>query len=953
MMEHRAAFIEKYFNPRILPWLIGIGGFVLCLLTLNYWISFQSLGTVAQVSGWLWRSEIGRPLALMVFAPFRLLPEAWIPLFLNLATAAGAALVLVQLARSALLLRYDVVLEGSLRKNKSAPLSFAGPSAWLPVVLATLTCGLQLGFWEHATSASGEMLSLLCFAFAFRCVLEFRLAPDEKWLLRGTIAYAAGLTDNWLMVGYLPVFIAAIIWVKSYGACLEPRFLGRLTLGALAGLSLYLVGPLVLTFTAPDRWDFWPALKSYLAAQKGALSILRSQPFRLLVLTAPLPFLLLAVRWKSHTGRLADDTRQGIIVAKASGHIIHALFLVISLWVALNPIFAPRQADLNLALLVYHYPWALVTGYCAGYLLLFRASRGSRRPARWAVVATTLLLVAVPVTLVWKNFSTIRLTNGGALREFARQLYDDLPAGNVTVLSDEPRPLLLLQAELAARDQSKNVMLVDTRALTWPEYHRQKAREYGARWPDVLPTNRLENLGPAKLLAFVSQVAAQETMVYLHPSSGLLFEDYDSEPHGWIQRLTAITPGPTNKLDRMPAANQERWQQRWTGQLEQRAAQFNDHWQHVGRWSPPEFLRLGSRPNDTAALLAAAYAKSLNHWGVQMARRGELATAAEWFRRAITFDPDNLPAHLNQEFLARRQKGDSQRLTLTWVKDTFPNLLAKFHAWPDVISRNGPVDEPTFLLQTGRMYLAAKNPRQALDAFARSAALAPNWPAPTLWQALSHNTLGNHAAALALIEHLAAAPELLQGPGLAQLLSVRALALRRLGQTNEANTFIERFTSVHQSETEVVVAAADLHAQANQFQAELKWRNILQQRDPDQVAWLVKKGFAELQLKQVEPAIATLTRALTLQPANDNARLFRAVAALQAGRLEAAKRDYQELLRYQDHSQSALFGLGAIAWRQHDTNAMIQHYQAFLSNSAAGSRQTAVATQRLKEWQDE
>jgi hypothetical protein len=77
------------------------------------------------------------------------------------------------------------------------------------------------------------------------------------------------------------------------------------------------------------------------------------------------------------------------------------------------------------------------------------------------------------------------------------------------------------------------------------------------------------------------------------------------------------------------------------------------------------------------------------------------------------------------------------------------------------------------------------------------------------------------------------------------------------------------------------------------------------------------------------------------------------VAALQAGRFEAAKRDYQELLHHQDHSQSALFGLGAIAWREHDTNAMVQHYQAFLSNSAAGSRQTAVATPRLKEWQDE
>lgn len=954
-MENRNVLIGKCFSPRGLPWLIGGGGLVVFLLTLCYWISLQSLGTVAQVAGWLWQAEIGRPLVMLVFAPFRLLPEAWVSVALNIVTAGCAALVLVQLARSALILRYDLAPDDPLRKSKSPPLTFTGPRAWLPVVLAALTCGFQLSFWEHATSASGEILSLLCFAFAFRCVLEFRLAPEEKWLRRGAFVYAVGLTDNWLMVGYLPLFIAAIIWVKGYGACLELRFLGRLSLAALVGLSLYLLGPLVLTLTAPDRWDFWPALKTYLAAQKSALLMLRSQPFRLLLLTAPLPFLLLAVRWKSHTVQLADDTHQGVFVTRTSGHFIHALFLVTSLWVALNPVFAPRQLELNLSLLPYYYPWALVTGYCAGYLLLFGMPRGSRRPARWPVIAAQLLLVAVPVTLVWKNFSAVRLTNGSALREFARQLYDDLPAGKVTVLSDEPRPLLLLRAELAARGRANDVMLVDTRALPAPEYHRRKRHEYGARWPDVLPVQRPENLEPTKLLSFVSQVAAHEAVVYLHPSSGLFFENYDAEPHGWIQRLTPLAAGTTDGSRGPANANQQLWQQRWRAQLEPRVAQFNEHRQHAAQWSRPALksLRLGSRANETVTLLAGVYSKSLNHWGVQMARSGQVAAATEWFQRAVAFDPENLTAHLNLEFVTRRQKGEPQRLTLEWVKDAFPKSLAKFQSWPEVIGRNGPVDEPTFLLQTGRMYLTANNPRQALDAFARSAGLAPEWAAPRLWQAVSLNVLGNFAAALALTDPLAAAPAALQGPGLAQLLSIRAQALRRLGQTNEATALIERFTFEHQSETEVVAAAADLHANAGQFQAELKWREILLQRDPDRVAWLVKKGYAELRLEQFGAAIVTLTRALTLKPADDSARLFRAVAALQAGQLEAAKRDYQELLRHKGQAQTALFGLGTIAWREQDTNAMIRHYQAFLSNSAAATPQTAVATQRLKEWQDE
>jgi tetratricopeptide (TPR) repeat protein len=263
------------------------------------------------------------------------------------------------------------------------------------------------------------------------------------------------------------------------------------------------------------------------------------------------------------------------------------------------------------------------------------------------------------------------------------------------------------------------------------------------------------------------------------------------------------------------------------------------------------------------------------------------------------------------------------------------------------------VDEPTFLLHTGRTYLNGGNPRQALDAFARSAELAPRWVAPKLWQAQSENLLGNFSAAVALTEDLSIVESHLKEAGLSQLLFVRAVALHRSGRTNEAGAYVERFATAHQQETAVISAAAALCANAGLFRAELKWREMLLQREPDRIDWLVKKGQAELRLDNYEAAMQTLTRAVTLAPANGNARLFRAIAALKAGRMEEARSDYRELLKQPDHSQSALFGLGGIAWRTHDTNAMIQYYQAFLSNSAAATPQAVVVTQRLKEWQDE
>jgi hypothetical protein len=55
------------------------------------------------------------------------------------------------------------------------------------------------------------------------------------------------------------------------------------------------------------------------------------------------------------------------------------------------------------------------------------------------------------------------------------------------------------------------------------------------------------------------------------------------------------------------------------------------------------------------------------------------------------------------------------------------------------------------------------------------------------------------------------------------------------------------------------------------------------------------------------------------------------------------------LLDKSDHLQNALFGLGAIAWRQRDTNAAIQFYQRYLSNGVQASAQFTVAAERLKQ----
>lgn len=920
------------------------------LATLSSWIALTSLDTTARLLGWWWRPELGRPLTLVMFAPLRVFPAAWFPVLANIVTAFGAALLLQQLARSVAILRQDIPPDGSLRNNRSAAL-FTGPMAWLPPMLAVLVCGLHLGFWEHATAASGEIWSLLCFAIGFRCVLEFRLELQDRWLFRGALAFALGMTDNWLMIGYLPAFVAAVIWVKGYGQCLDVRFLLRMSGMAVAGLSLYLLMPTVLCATAPEPSSFLSALKSELAAQKHALQIFRLPALRLLLLTAVLPFVLLAVKWRSHTVQLADDTQQGVFVSKYSGHFVHATMFLAALWLSLNTTLVPRQIEQRTPLLLYHYTWALVVGHCVGYLLLFGRATNGRRPAKWPAATAVVLLVLMPAVLLWKNFADLRLTNSGALRDFAGQICDDLPPGRVTALSDETLPLLLVHAELAARGRANEVMLIDTRSLAWPEYHRYLRRNYPTRWPAPNEVEQGEFIRPARLLANLKQIATSESVVYLQPSSGFFFEDFTATPRGWVQQLTLRPASVSQDL----AANEFRWQTRWTNQLARWVRRVEENRARTARWSAPPLssYKLSSPPNATAVLLAVAYSKVLDQWGVLAQRAGWQSESELWLERALKFDPDNLAARINLEFIARHRRGDPTRLSLAWLRETYPLLLARYDRWADVISRSGPVDEPTFLFHTGGMYLAAGNPQQAVEAFARSAALAPDWIGPKLAQAQCQNIIGNYAAALELTSATSIPADQLKGPSRARWLQTRATALWRTDQTNTALTFVNTIATEHRDEIPVLLAVADFLANVGHYSDELEWRTILLQCNPTQNDWVTKKGHAELRAGQLEAALATLTQALVLDRTNPNARLFRAVAALRAGKLAEAQQDYQQLLSSPSATPLALFGLGSVAWQAGNTNAMVQYYQAFLTNTATAAPQAALANQRLKDWQDE
>ena len=100
-------------------------------------------------------------------------------------------------------------------------------------MIAAAVCGFQLSFWENAMVASIEMLNLLLFAYVIRCLLEYRIDDRDSWLFRAALGFGAGMATNWAMIGFFPLFVAAVIWIKGKGI-FDGGFFGQMVIMGVA-----------------------------------------------------------------------------------------------------------------------------------------------------------------------------------------------------------------------------------------------------------------------------------------------------------------------------------------------------------------------------------------------------------------------------------------------------------------------------------------------------------------------------------------------------------------------------------------------------------------------------------------------------------------------------------------------------------------------------------------------
>ena len=967
MTMNQEATAGRSFVARTLPWLVAGAALAVYLLTLNHWISFQNMPEVAKASGLSWQSELFGPAYHAAIYPLHWLPTRWIPLGLNLFAAVCGALTVGLLARSVALLPQDRTHEQRERETSAASL-LTVPLAWLPPVLAALVCGLQLTFWEDSTNGTPEIFNLLLLAYVVRVLLEYRLDGRETWLLRAALVYGMSMTDDWLALGLFPAFLTAVIWLRGL-SFFNLQFLGRMILFGLLGLSLYLLLPLVANLSQYDPVTFWQALKIDLLAQKYMILVFPKKVLLLMSLTSLLPVLLISFRWASYFG---DNSKLGVALATGIFHLVHGFFLAVCLWVTLDPPFSPRNfvpktSGMNLPFLPFYYLSSLSIGYFGGYFLLVfrRVAARNRRPSkinvyldRFATGIVVALAVAVPAILIFKNFPQIRNMNGSLLRDFARLSVEGLPKSGA-LLADDPRHSFLIRSWLIKTGRDQDFVIADTYALASPGYSRYLRATYGEKWPVNPDAKRELAYDSAAIIDLMQQLAKRAELYYLHPSFGGYFEYFYLEPHGLVYRLRNYVPGmlvPPPLPPLVVAENEAFWARAESETLPailaftkprdpQRKLAWLDKFE--------EALHLSQDQCAEAVAAGALYSRPLTHWGKEIQKTGDLEKGAAHFALARDLNADNVVARINLLFNKTFRAGGQN--TVEMPKNVQDFFGEKDRTWEQVLGKYGPFEQPDLTYSQGFAFLQARFYRQAAEAFERVQAFAPDDLQSRLCLGQLNLLATKPDRTIQLLQVIHENPDRfkLSSSNRTDILCLEARAIYLKGEPDRAEALLESAAAAAPDDSYLLAKITGVYSDRGAYSNALA--NIIRQLklDPKNTDVLLNKGAITIYLNAFPEAIATMTELLTLQTNKPEALLNRGIAYLRSDQLDSAREDYETLQRQFPMVPQVYYGLGEIAYRRKETNAAIQHYESYLSNSIPGNAESKFIEERLKELKGE
>jgi tetratricopeptide (TPR) repeat protein len=615
--------------------------------------------------------------------------------------------------------------------------------------------------------------------------------------------------------------------------------------------------------------------------------------------------------------------------------------------------------------LTFYYLSALCVGYYSGYFLLVFGKQEAaplQRPRPFLfnflntliVACVWLLFILAGAGLIYKNAPQLRAANDDAFRRYTSLVEWSLPRSGGILLSDDPRRLILEQAALTRDGRMKDFIPVETQLLKYPSYHKFLHRRFPQKWPDTIAAfEKTNGVSPFHLMGLLTTLAKTNDLYYLHPSFGYYFEQFYLEPHGLVYKLEML-PGDT-LLPPLPDKNEIAENEVFWSRAETRAFPPIERALAVSRPGSPSSwgekwlatLRAAREQNPNAVVAGSFYSRSLNFWGVEMQRAGNLAAAAAHFEMAENLNPENVVAQINLQFNRSLQTGENVPVDL--AKVTLDQL--KLHSWNEVLNADGPIDEPSFCFENGIVLAQGGLFCQAIAPFTRVRQLAPDNLAARLWLGQLYDSARLPDRALEAIQDVRGQPEKfsLTDTNKIQLTLIEVAAYFEKKDPTRATQLLETEISRCPTNDTLLAAAAQFYLVNGLFSSALAVIDRRLQLSPDDANRLFDKGYVCIQLKAYDDAVAALTRVLSLQNDNEGALYYRAVAYLNSGKLDAAFADYKGLNQTFANSYRVAYGLGEIAWRRHETNEAIKNYELYLAGANTNTDEARTIIQRLRE----
>jgi hypothetical protein len=569
---------------RLSPWLVAGLALILYGVTLNHWVTFASLPWVAKVTGWdwhptflPWRPTFITPIYSAVTYPFQWFPRNLQPIALNCLSAIFAALTLATLVRSIHLLPHDRTREQRQREGGEYSL-LSGNLAWMPPILAAMALAFSMTFWENATMATNEMLDLLIFAYLIRCLLEYRISQNESWITRFVFVYGLGMTNKLALLGYLPFFLVALIWIKGV-SFFNLRFLGKCIVFGLLGMIPYLIMAGVAS-SAYAGGTFWSQLHAHISQQKNYVLGMPRSPAVVLSIPTIMALLFAGIRWPSFHGEVSAA---GIMFTNLIFRLVHIVFFALAIVYFFDFKYSPRMLATHTSMLTFYYLAALSIGYFSGYILLVfgqaptKVREHTPTPLRGLKLLIFALpwiaLFAIPIGLLFGipykvregNWQHIQAERAPVVEQFAVATAQSIVPNAGAILSDENIRLQLARAGWEKVHKTAAPVFIETASLPYGDYVHYLVSHYPQLNQRLQVPELIAPLGEIQFLQGLPQ-----PVYYLEPSFGVFFERFYLKPAGLVFQLVSLAPHTLVQpqlTDAEVSANVNAWNQLTAGPL--------------------------------------------------------------------------------------------------------------------------------------------------------------------------------------------------------------------------------------------------------------------------------------------------------------------------------------------------------------------------------------------------